>query len=741
MQAWTTALLMLTALCRLASPQSTRQPSLDRLTPAPLAPVRTVFDDYYGTKVSDPYRYLENLKDPEVLAWLRAQDAYTRRVLAAIPGRDHLLARFRELDDSAAAHVTDVHRLPADVFIYQKRSAGEQRSKLYMRRTLNGPEKLLIDPANVRLAPGLAGKGENVLLYSRPSNNGKYVAFGVAPGGSEDDAELHVVDTASCGETGDVLPGAPLYVNWMPDNNSFVFVGTQQSAVGTAKTQMHSGLRSYLHVLGTRTNRELPVFGAGVNPSIVIDPMYVSAVASEPGSPYAVGAIFSGDHRIAIYTAPVESFGSAQIPWRKITDFTDCVQDFSLRGDDLYFRTCNDAPRFKIVRANAANGVFATSEVVVPAGNSVLEGMAAAADALYVRAMDGGAGRLLRVPYGSQAKAEEVKLPVLGNLNSLISDVRVSGVLFGLSAWTQASRYYSFDPDKPHVAETKLQPVGPHDTPPDLRVERVNVPSHDGVLIPLTIVHKSDIQLDGSNPTHLAGYGAYGNSQDPGFSPWELAWYENGAIEATCHVRGGGEYGEEWHLAGKGATKPNTWKDFIACAEYLIAKGFTSPKHLSGYGGSAGGILLGRAITERPDLFGSAILQVPCSDMVRQETTSNGVPNIPEFGTTKTEAGFKALYEMSPFHHVKDGAPYPAVLVTTGINDPRVDAWQPAKMAARLQAATSSGKPVLLRIDWHGGHGFGDTEEQFQTEIGDIMSFDLWQLGAPGFQPSSAPAK
>ena len=200
-------------------------------------------------------------------------------------------------------------------------------------------------------------------------------------------------------------------------------------------------------------------------------------------------------------------------------------------------------------------------------------------------------------------------------------------------------------------------------------------------------------------------------------------------------MRGGGEYGEEWHLAGKGATKPNTWRDFIACAEYLIDKKYTSPAHLAGEGGSAGGILIGRAITEQPDLFGAAIINVGLLDTVRVETTANGVSNIPEFGSTKTEVGFKALFAMSAYHHVKDGTAYPAVLLTTGANDPRVDSWEPAKMTARLQAATASGKPVLLRVDYGGGHGGGSGEKQFQEQLADSWSFLLWQFGVPGFQP------
>jgi prolyl oligopeptidase len=231
------------------------------------------------------------------------------------------------------------------------------------------------------------------------------------------------------------------------------------------------------------------------------------------------------------------------------------------------------------------------------------------------------------------------------------------------------------------------------------------------------------------------GYGSYGISEEAYFDPVATAWFEKGGVRAVCHVRGGGEYGEEWHLAGKGATKPNTWRDFIACAEYLEEQKYTSPAHLAGQAGSAGGILIGRAITERPDRFGAAIINVGALDMVRFETTANGVSNIPEFGSSKTEEGFKALYAMSAYHHVKDGTAYPAVLLTTGANDPRVDSWEPAKMTARLQAATSSGKPVLLRVDYGGGHGFGSGEQERQESLADAWSFLLWQFGVPEFRP------
>jgi prolyl oligopeptidase len=254
------------------------------------------------------------------------------------------------------------------------------------------------------------------------------------------------------------------------------------------------------------------------------------------------------------------------------------------------------------------------------------------------------------------------------------------------------------------------------------------------VKVPLSIIRRSDLKLDGNNPTLVIGYGAYGMTSSVGYRASNLAWLDRGGVIAFAHVRGGGAYGKEWHLAGQKATKPNTWKDFIACCEYLVNKGYTSPAKLAGEGGSAGGILIGRAITERPDLFGAAVVNVGCTDMLRSETTTNGVPNIQEFGSVATKEGFDALLAMSAYHHIKDDVKYPAVLLTHGVNDPRVEPWMTAKMTAHLQAATTSGKPVLFRVDYQAGHGIGSTKTQHQEETADTFAFLLWQLGDPAFQ-------
>ncbi|MGD1148582.1 MAG: prolyl oligopeptidase family serine peptidase [Thermoanaerobaculaceae bacterium] len=703
-----------------------------------MAPVRDVTDDYHGTKVVDPYRYMENLQDPEVQAWFKSQNDYTRAVLANLPGRAQLLARIRELDQSVPQ--VGARRLPGDLYLVWKRLPTEDVGKLYLRSGLDGQDRLLVDPEKITLTAANQAKGKNDLLGLAVSDDGRYIAIGIIPGGSETNAEVHVIEIASGRETGDVIArgvGPEAWnPHWLPDNRSFVYGRTQTLPPGAAASEARQKFRSYLHVLGTDPEKDPPVFGYGVVPSIDVDPSLIASVTTEPGSRYAFGVLNgSVTPNSAYYIAAVGSIGKPNPAWRKVADFADGVTSIAVQGDDLYLLTYKDAPRYKIVRIDARKPDLASAEIVVPPGEAVIMGMTAAQDALYVRLLDGGIGRLLRVPYGPAPKVERVAIPFDGSVFATRVDPRLPGAILYMTSWTKAFKVDAYDPNTKRVTDTKLQPTGPYDDPANVESVEVQARSYDGTLVPLSIIHPKGMKLDGSNPTFLTGYGSYGYSQDPYFVQASLPWYEKGGVMATCHVRGGGEYGEEWHLAGKGRTKPNTWRDFIACAQYLIDNKYTSPARLAGEGGSAGGILIGRAITERPDLFGAALIDVGMEDALRAETTGNGETNIPEFGSTKTPEGFAALYEMSAFHHVRDRTPYPAILLTTGINDPRIDPWMPSKMTARLQAATSSGKPVLLRVDYGGGHGGGGGAEEFRARMADEWSFLLWQFGVPEFQP------
>ena len=714
----TAALLLALSTARAASP--------------PMAPVRPVTDTYFGTPIVDPYRYFEDVASPDVQVWAKAQNEYTRHVLAAIPGRARLLARIEQLENSVPARVTDIRRLPSQRFFYEKRGAHDNQFKLYMRQGLRGKEVLLVDPEVVAQA-----KGEPYAInYYEPSRSGRMVAYGISPAGSED-AEIHVLDVATKKELITPISRAEYGgVAWRDDDSGFFYLRMQQLKPGMPKTEKYRSMKVWFHRMDPPES-DTVVLAAEKSEGMTLNPDENPYVVTVPGEKQAFAMVINGvQPEFAMYSAPsVAAVLAPHTPWRRLFDATADVTSYAIHGDDLYVLTHKDAPRFKVLKTHLRAPDLDHAEVIVAPGAKVVVDLAAAQDALYIQTRDGSVSHLLRVAYASGAKPEPVALPVEGALTLAATDVRVPGTLVDVGTWTQDDQIYAVDKTGRTVQNTDLQPKGHFGAPKNLASREVMVRSWDGVMVPLSIVYRTPMSLDGQNPTLLYGYGAYGITTDPIYLPRLLAWYDHGGIRAICHVRGGGAYGEEWHQAGKLQTKPNTWKDAIACAQYLIAHGYTSPNRLAIYGGSAGGIMVGRAITERPDLFAAAIPQVGALNPLRSETTANGIPNIPEFGSYKTEPGFQALYAMDSYLHVKDGVAYPATLLTAGMNDPRVDPWESMKMTARLQAATSSGKPVLLRLEYEAGHGIGSTRAQRDAETADVYSFALWQLGQPGFQP------
>jgi prolyl oligopeptidase len=704
----------------------------------PVAPVRPVVDDYFGIKVTDPYRYMEDLKDPQVAAWFRGQNDYARGVLGRIHGREQVLARIQELGLSVSARVFDVHRMPTGRFFYEKRLAKEDVARLYVRDGLDGAEKIAVDPDKYPAPQG----SHNAISYYDPSDDGNWVAAGISASGSEN-AVIHIINLQTNEEAKETIDRARFGgINWRPDNHSFYYNQLQALAPNQPPTDEELNSKCLLHVIGTDPQTDVVVLAPGLSPAAKLTPEDQPFVVTTPGSPFAIALIEHGvQNEVTAYAAPLETVSRASAPWERICDVDDDVTGITVYGQDLYLLSHQNAPKFKVLHTSLAHPDVKNAAVVVPEAQAVVSAVAAAQDGLYVEKVDGGLGHLYRAAYPGGGGGEpgepgerEIALPLQGAVAMDNPDPRVPGLLLELSTWTQADSIYSYDPADGKVADTHLQPLGKFDRPADIVSEEVKVESYDGVMVPLSIIHRRDIKLDGSNPTLLDGYGAYGMTIDPYFGPRRLAWLEHGGVFAEAHVRGGGEYGEDWHKWGMKLTKPNTWRDFIACAEYLIDRKFTSPPKLAGEGASAGGITIGRAFTERPDLFAAALDEVGVSNPLRSEFSSNGPPNIPEFGSVQTQPGFEDLFTMDALHHVRDGVHYPAVLLTTGWNDPRVSSWEPGKMTARLQAATAGDRPVLLRVDYAAGHGVGSTKTQVEEEMADEWSFLLWQFKTPGFE-------
>jgi prolyl oligopeptidase len=675
---------------------------------------------------------MENLEDPEVQAWMMEQGEYADSILSSIPGRDKILARMGELLSGTVARVIGIQRLPNGMIFYQKRGADEDIFKLYVRQGLDGEEKLLVDPETFREATGK----QHAINYYIPSPKGTYVAYGVSASGSEE-AELYVMETASGSQIeGPIERARAGVIGWLDDEKAYFYWRMQKLGPEAPITEKFQRSKVFFHTLGSDLAEDQFVFGLGVD-AVDIPPTEIPFVLTWDECDYAFGFITTGvsTEYAAIYTVPLSDINGTKTPWKKICDASDKVSSISIHGNDLYLLTFKDASRFKVIKTNLDNPDLANAETVVPQGESVIQDMAAAQDALYVQTSEAGIGKVLRLPFDKPGVRKEIKLPLEGSVSLVGTHSKIDGVYLWIESWVQDNTIYEYNPATGEIVDTKLQPFSKYGAPGDLVSKEVKVKSHDGVMVPMSIVHKKGIKLDGTNPTYMTAYGAYGETEDPGFSLYRLPFYELGGIRAMAHIRGGGIYGEEWHMAGFKQTKPNTWKDFIACAEYLIEQGYTSKEYLAGSGGSAGGITIGRAITERPDLFAAAVISVGDLDMLRMETTPNGVPNIPEFGTVTIKEEFEALLEMSSYHHVKDGVAYPAVMLTHGMNDPRVEPWNTAKMGARLQAASDGAKPVILRLDFESGHGIGDTKTQISREVADTYAFILWQMGKEGFQP------
>ena len=671
----------------------------------PVAPVRPVTETYFGTPVTDPYRWMEDLKSPETQDWMKGQAAYTKDYLGKLPGRDALLKRIEELDN-ASTRVAGVGQ-HGDRYFYLKITPVDQTPKLYVRDGLEGKERLLAD------AQVLGGDDKKRFSLGEvdPSPDGKLVAVQVAAGGGEV-GTLRIIDAA----TGKPLPDnldrilGPS-VSWGPDNAYFFYTRMKKLGPNDSPQEKELDETSYLHRLGDSADKDIPVFGRLAAPTLGLVPTDWPAIILTPGSPYAIGLVGHGvKNETTLFLSPTTDAAQGKFAWKKIIDVNDDVTDLAVKGSDLWLKSHKDAPHFKVLHMDLGNPDIAKADTVLPNSDLIVKGIGTAKDGLYIHAGKGGIDHLLRVPNGETA-TKEVTLPFAGAIDGLSTDVEHDGVLMRLAGWTHPPQWYAYDPAKDTVTNTHLEPLNPVDFSGITSVE-VEAPAPDGVKVPLSIIYKKDLKLDGRNPCLLEGYGAYGMSLDPYFDATRLALLEKGIVIAYAHVRGGGENGEDWHLAGQKATKQNTITDMIACAEYLIQQGYTSPGKLAGRGTSAGGITIGGALTQRPDLFTLAICNVGVVNALRAENGPNGPANVPEFGTVQDADGFKGLLAMDAYQHVKDGTAYPAVLLITGANDRRVDPWMLLKMTARLQAATSSKNPILLRVDYDAGHGMGVTKNQ-----------------------------
>ena len=730
---WSGSLLaMLLAMSSNAQTSAYRFAGVD--VPPPL-PIQNVQDVHWGTKVDDPYRFLEQVKDPAVVTWMRGQADAADAILNRLPGRQTIFNTLKEKDAVGGTVVSSIHRTAGNRWFYLMRPQGQSQAKLVWRDGVRGEEKLLVDP---ELITKEKGKPHAVQSFY-PSPDGKLLAYGMHSSGSEI-GNLYVIDVATGKE---VLPPIDRIrfagVSWR-ENGSGLFFSRLRPGYETMKSTERFADTGRYYLDLKQPNPDHLIFNASMYPQLKLPSFATGGIAEVPGSDLAAMVVYFGvDRRLAMYVAKMDEVLSGKAQWREVFKQSDDVREVDIGHGHVYVRSALNAPRFKVLKLKVPELNLSQAETLVPETEGVLRSISVAKDALYVTRREGVNTALLRIPANMRAGGNDVQkltLPLEGNVN-VIGSPDHSELVVAISSWTQALRRYVYAASTGQFERLLLAPPVEPLQKVDIVAREVMVPSHDGVKVPVSIIMRADAVLNGQNPTILYGYGAYGTTEEPGRSTGVITWVERGGIYAFAHVRGGGALGSQWHMAGHKTTKYNTWKDGIAAAEWLIANGYTSASKLGIYGGSAGGVFVGRAITERPDLFAAAVPSVPVLDMVRSEQRANGVANIPEYGSVKVEAEFHALLRNSAYHAVKDGVRYPATMLMHGVNDSRVDVWQSLKFASRIADAQKGQQAVLLRLDFQAGHGAGSSADQGMQRTADLQSFMLWQMGEAGFQPQA----
>lgn len=698
-------------------------------TPASFKSTQT--DSYYSKLVHDPYRMLEDTSNAVVKEWMRKEAAQTETFFASMPGYKKLQQNMDSLLKNAKEDWVQKVAYHKGKYYVVKVMPGDDVPNLY-EIDQAGKSKRLVNPQ--KDFPTIASKNISITDV-QVSPHGNVLGYSLAVGGYEWDPRLVMRDLKTGRQVFDTLYQrmGTVIAGFDPETpNGFYFIRFPRFH-DKSIDPIHwfdSSTIAY-HVIGSDPSTDKLIIGTDttVIKRKMDEDVYLTI---EPGMPYALAMVknkVASEYRI--YTAPASTLKSGSIPWKQITDWSDAISAYAVKEHWLYVQENKGTGR--VLRIDLRNPSLATATEVVPRTKQIVDAIAVTKNELLVTVLDAGAGKLLRIPHGSAA-SQTLSLPTPGKVRIVWSNSNEPDFIAGITSYVRPFTLYNYNASTKRFVLSPVQQYHNTSLAP-LVVKEVNVKSHDGVMVPMTIVHKKGLKLDGTHPVSLRAYGAYGMQDEPSYWPEDMDWFNRGGIRAIAHVRGGGVYGEEWHRAGQKTTKTNTWKDVIACAEWLHANKYATAKTLVGSGTSAGGITMGRSLTERPDLFSGVFLNVGCLDMVRAETAPNGDSNIPEFGTVKTEEGFHALYAMSTYHHVKPGTAYPAVMLTHGVNDNRVPVWHSLKTAMKLREANTSTEPILLRLDFDSGHGAQLTMTEVARQVAQNMAFYYWRAGFPEFQP------
>jgi prolyl oligopeptidase len=664
-------------------------------------PTRTdnVRETVHGVEVVDPFRWLEDQTGPETRAWIDAQRRYTESVLSKLPGREAIKKRLTEL---LRVDTTSAPTVANNRYFYSKRKADQDLPVFYVRKGFTGPDEVLLD-CNT-LSPDKTVSAATLDV----AEDGSVWVYGVRQGG-EDETTVQMMEVDSHRELPDRLPKARYFgVALKKDKSGFYYARMNKD-----------GPRVYNHAMGRPPAEDAEVFGKGYGPDKII-----TCRLTEDGRWLGVTVMYgSAARKSEVYVKDVSTDG----PVTPIVNDVDARFVGSIGGDTLYLMTNWQAPNNRLLAVDLRSPARDNWKEVVPEAKNVMQGFSLAGGRLFVRYLENVATReRIFDPLGRPRG--EVKYPGIG-----------TGGVAG--RWDRAEAFFSFTsfvtpPEvwRYDVEKGRQELWAKTDAPirsDRFEVKQVRYRSKDGTEVPMFLVHRKGLALDGNNPTYLTGYGGFNLSRTPAFSASAALWVEHGGVFALPSLRGGGEFGEPWHQAGMLAKKQNVFDDFVAAGEWLIANKYTNPDRLAIAGGSNGGLLVGAALTQRPDLFRAVVCSVPLLDMVRYHRFLVARFWVPEYGSSENPEQFKYIAAYSPYHHVKPGTKYPAVMFVTGDSDTRVDPLHARKMCALLQSATASGpdRPVLLHYDTKSGHAGGKPVSQTIDDLTDEFAFLFWQLG------------
>ena len=685
-----------------------------------------VTDTYHGVAVTDDYRWLEDWNNKDVKAWSEAQNAYARSVLDHLPGAETLRKKLTKIMTAKTTSYGNFYYRGGQLFA-MRRQPPKQQPFLVVNPAPFQPDepRVLVDPN------AIDAKGTTAIDWYVPSPDGKLVAVSLSKGGTET-GDIHIYDVETAKEVYEVVPrvnggtaGGDLA--WAADGKGFFYTRYPRGGE-RPPADLDFYQQVYFHALGTPTEKDRYEMGKDLPRIAEIK------LESDDATGRLLATVQNGDGgEFAFFLREPDG------KWRQFSTFKDkLVQAAFGRHDDLFIISLQDAPRGKLLRMSVKDLDAARATVVVPEGKDTIvadfpgyssrQTVLPTANRLYVSYQLGGPTALRCFDFDGKPLDAPKQLPIstVGGLTRLSGD----DILFADGSYVEPRNIYEYHAKADETLKLPLNSPPPVELN-DVQVERVFVRSKDDTMVPVNIMIPKGVKLDGTNPCVVTGYGGYGVNRVPTFVPERRVLFDHGFIVAEANLRGGGEYGEAWHKAGNLTNKQNVFDDFAAVLRFMIEGKYTSPEHLAIMGGSNGGLLMGATLTQHPGLVKAVVSFVGIYDMLRVELSPNGAFNVPEFGTVKDEKQFRAMLAYSPYHHVEDGVKYPAVLFLTGANDPRVDPMQSRKMTARLQAATASGLPVLLRTSAGSGHGLDTSLSERIEELVDVYSFLFAELGAP----------